>query len=707
MTDDESAETAKDFHEANSCCENKDWKQAVELFRRVLLCEPEHEWALNNLGFALARLERYFEAEQVLRQVLFLNPKNARALSNLVMTIESTDDRYAAIDFRRRLAVLEPEGFDNLFSLANSLLATGCADEALHYFQRAIEASPDHRVCRSNYLLATNYSDSLTVDQVALEHYRHAHVWNSSRSAAVSSAATNSQQGKLRIGYLSSDFAHHPVGKIMTALLRQHDRSQVRIIGYSDRTADDAWTKRVQEQTDEFRHTVKMTDDQLVSVIRDDELSVLIELNGHTGGRNRLAALSQRVAPVQVSFLGYPNTTGVQAIDYFITDNFCDPPSLNERRHTEKLIRLKSGFLCFDPFVQPLPHQPSPCLENGFVTFGAFNNPAKASPSVVSAWVDIMSRVPNSVLVIKYGGKFRSEWLKNQWRARFAAGNISPQRLQFLDADPTLAGHYKRLAAVDLVLDTFPYQGTTTTLECLASGVPVLTRAGKTYCRRASSAILLRLGFPQLVTESDKHYVLQAVELSSNPKQLTAIRHRVQTEFPGSSVCDGAALVQELEATLKQLVAQKGFSFSEKPPSLPNDSDHIVVTCTGMPRSGSTWSYNVARRLLEHARGSENVAAQYREGMEGDQAVQEAIGAEKHQIIKLHYPQRHTMNAIRDGRVRNICTTRDPMMAVASFREMFGGGRSKPRLDRSGSHWKRPTNGERRTEVHCLLHSIN
>ncbi len=447
----------------------------------------------------------------------------------------------------------------------------------------------------------------------------------------------------------------------MSAMLRHHDRSRFHVIAYSDRNSSDAWTKRVASQVDEFRDVGAITDDDLASILRQDQLAILLELNGHTGGRNRLSVINSRVAPLQLSFLGYPNTAGVDEIDYFVTDQFCDPTELSDRLHMEKLLGLKPGFLCFDPWVETLPHRDSPSVQRGSIIFGVFNNPAKASPTVMSAWAAILKRVPDSTMLIKYGGKFRSEWLKDMWRSRFGASGVSIDRLQFLGPEPTISKHYERLASVDVALDTFPYQGTTTTLESLAAGIPVLTMAGETYCRRASSAIMLRLGFAELVAElvadSVDDYVSRAVELSTNIDDLQNLRHRIQSTFPASAICDGREFVAELEATMRRLL----------------EVQPRIVTCTGMPRSGSTWSYNVVRQLLESVDGKQNVTAQYREGAGGDEAIENALAASAHQVIKLHYPQQLTMNAIRNGGVWNIYTFRDPVTALASFREMFGG----------------------------------
>ena len=187
----------------------------------------------------------------------------------------------------------------------------------------------------------------MTVGEVASEHFRHGQAWLRHQLPPYSNVSELSS-GPLRIGYLSPDFGHHPVGKIMLAVLQAHDRTRYHITCYSDRGVDDPWTEKIRENVDEFRNTYSMTDRRLLDLMREDNLSVAIELSGHTGGRNRLSVLAARVAPLQVSFLGYPNTTGVDGIDCFVTDRFCDPPGSSDSLHLERLLRLDSGFLCFD-----------------------------------------------------------------------------------------------------------------------------------------------------------------------------------------------------------------------------------------------------------------------------------------------------------------------------------------------------------------------
>jgi len=271
------------------------------------------------------------------------------------------------------------------------------------------------------------------------------------------------------------------------------------------------------------------------------------------GGHNRFDVLARRAAPVQVAFLGYPNTTGVRGIDYRLTDEFCDPLGRTEHLHSEKLVRLKRGFLCFQPPIDPPPLDADPAARNGHITFGSFNNPAKITPAMLRAWARILDGVPESRLVVKYLGRFSSEWCREQWRAAFASAGVDPRRLQFHGATPNLESHWTMIGGVDLAIDPFPYQGTHTTLESLLMGVPVLTLMGETCVRRSSSALLLRLGLEDLVTQSAEEYVERAVALAADRERRLRLRTGLRERFLHSEICDVRGYVAELESVYRRL----------------------------------------------------------------------------------------------------------------------------------------------------------
>lgn len=686
-----------DFERGNDLSREKQWARAVDHYRAVLDAAPDHEWALNNIGFSLFQLGRHDEAIYRLKRAIAVNPRNVMAHANLVAAMEAADQRFEAIPYRRRLTELKPDVVEYSFALANTMLAAGRIAEALNYYRRTMRLAPEHRVAVSNYLLALNYAETETVERIAAEHFRLAQRWARPRRGAEAFANSREPQRKLRIGYLSCDFSNHPVGKTIHAIIAAHDRSSFEVHAYSDSSADDHWTGLVRRSCAEFTRVAEMSDDDLEARILSDQIDILVELAGHTGGRNRLGVLAGGVAPMQMSFLGYPNTTGLLAIDYRITDSFCDPPGRTEHLHSEQLIRLNRGFLCYSP-PENLPAAiTAPVRETGQITFGSFNNPTKVSASALAAWARILAEVPGSRLAVKYGGKLTSEALRERWREHFACAGVDPDRLEFYGPEPTLVGHFERIGRADIALDPFPYQGTMTSLETLSMGVPLITLAGETYSRRASSALLMRLGFDDLVATTVHEYVETAVELARSGQILERLRSDLRERFLKGEICDVKGFVAELEHAYRG-VWQKWCTEAPPPAAISASDDRstrpLVVLCSGMPRSGSTWSYNVCRLLLEAVLRAESFECGYHEGSQADEYLMRIQNSAKAHLVKLHYPGPTVIRWVNEGRVKNIFTIRHPLDALASFKEKFGDpvATAAKRLRRSleaGDVWRR------------------
>jgi predicted O-linked N-acetylglucosamine transferase (SPINDLY family) len=548
------ADVRRVFEEGNRLSAARRWEAAVRCYQRVLDREPNHWAALNNIGHCLNQLKKYDWAALQLQRAVALHSNAPLALANLVTALEEGGRRFEAVTYLRRLQELEPNAANHAFRLSNVLVSLGRVPEALFYCRRVLELQPQHYGAACNYLLYSNYSDQETVESVAAEHFRVAQKW--SRPACRAPAAfvqSHEAERRLRIGYVSRDFYTHPVGKLIQPMIAAHDRELVEVYCYYDGDKHDVWTERTEAACASFQKTRPLKDAELELRILNDAVDILVDLGGYTSGGNRLNVFAAGAAPVQVAFLGYPNTTGLTAMDYRLTDAYCDPPGQTERWHSEKLIRLQHGFLCYQPPDELPPPGPSPATKNGYVTFGSLNNIAKISESALAAWADILRRVPDSRLTFKYGDRYQSEVVCERIKSVFAHAAIDPARLRFLPSQPSLQTHLQTLAQVDLALDSFPYQGTMTTLETLAMSVPVITLCGQTYSRRASSALLLRLGLNDLVAESRDEYVDLAVALANNPPLLDDLRGGLRERFLSSEVCDVAGFVRELEATYRRV----------------------------------------------------------------------------------------------------------------------------------------------------------
>ena len=548
-------EAARAFHEGNQRSGRKEWAEAARCYEQALAHDPQHEWAHNNLGFCLAMLGDSDRAALELKKALGIGPANTRALANLLMVIGEGEKRFEGIPYRRRLAQLEPHAAEHPFALAGCLHAGGCVSEAVFYYRRAMELAPEHNAAAINYLLAINYCEDLPPAFVAAEHFRVAQRWARQRSPADVFEQSRDLGRPLRIAYLSGDFSNHPVGKLIQPIMAAHDKSAFKVYAYSDSARDDFWTGRIRESCDAFVDVHGKPDDVLLARIRADRIDLLIEMTGYTNGHNRLGVIAAGAAPVQISFLGYPNTTGLAGMDYRLSDLFCDPPGRTESLHSERLVRLNRGFLCYRPPAELPPLRSASARAPGPVIFGSFNNPIKISPGAMAAWARILRETPESRLRINYFRSFASEWLRERWQAAFASQGVDPGRLEFLTGTPSVEDHLRMIDGVDVALDSFPYQGTMTTLETLAVGVPLVTMMGETYVRRTSSAILLRLGFDDLLTTNVDDYVSAAVALAHARSELGTLRSAIRERFLGSELCDIPAFVAELEMVYRQLWA--------------------------------------------------------------------------------------------------------------------------------------------------------
>jgi predicted O-linked N-acetylglucosamine transferase (SPINDLY family) len=356
---------------------------------------------------------------------------------------------------------------------------------------------------------------------------------------------------KLKIGYVSPDFRSHAVASFIEPVLAHHDQERFEIFAYYNHGQNDMVTQRLRKYCHHWRNIAAMSDEEVAELIREDEIDFLIDLAGHTG-HNRLLVFARKPAPIQVTWLGYPDTTGLSTMDYRITDGFADPVDMTEDFHTEQLIRLPECFSVYHvpeeyPEVSRLP-----ALENGYITFGSFNNFSKTTPEVIALWAKILRSVPDSRLMLKYSGLSDSS-MKRMVREAFARLDIHPSRVELLGKDPSHVTHLQRYYQLDIALDTFPYCGTTTTCEALWMGVPVITLAGSSHVSRVGSSLMSNLGYTEMIASSQQKYVAIAVGLAPDIDRLSAIREELRDRMADSPLMDSTRFTQHLENAYKEM----------------------------------------------------------------------------------------------------------------------------------------------------------
>jgi len=426
-------------------------------------------------------------------------------------------------------------------NLALALQGQGCVAEAHAIFAEARRLAPGDRQLASNALMASQY-DPPTDNLRAM-----AQTWPGADIVCPRPAPSTPLAGRrLRIGYVSPDFCSHSCSYFLVPLLAGHDRTAVEIFAYSDVAAPDGVTAAFRNIVPNWRETFGLDDAAFCAAVRSDGIDILVDCAGHTRG-NRLSAFLQRPAPVQFTWLGYPDTTGLSCFDARLVDAVSDPLGTGDAMASEPLARLAGGFLAYmpPPFAPPL--APPPIATLGFATFGSFNNLPKISDASVALWAAVLHAVPYARLAVKALGLGD---LSAQARlvARFAAAGIAPARIQPIAFDPAVQNHISRYRGIDIALDTTPYNGTTTTCEALWMGVPVVTLAGRRHAARVGASLLTQIGASDWIAQDTDAFVRIAATLAQAPRDLASIRQGLRRRMLASPLCDGVRLARQIEA---------------------------------------------------------------------------------------------------------------------------------------------------------------
>jgi protein O-GlcNAc transferase len=403
---------------------------------------------------------------------------------------------------------------------------------------------PEDDAAWSELLFSMNYSDQFSPREVFAEHLKYGERFPRVPTMGIDAARLRPGR-RMRVGYLSPDFWLHPVAHFMAPVLSHHDRGRFEVFCYYTGQREDAMTARLTKSSEHWHQVAGVSDEDLERILRAAELDILVELTGHSN-HQRLAVLATRVAPVQVSYLGYPNTTGVAAIDYRITDARADPPGESDRVHSEKLLRLPGTFLCYAPPAAKVEATAAPFHRTGHITFGSFNNFAKISPVTIKLWSRVLGSVPNSKLLVKTRG-LEDPGLRALLLARFREQGMEADRFEFMPPILDQREHLQTYGKVDIALDSFPYHGTTTTMEALWMGVPVVTLEGDRHASRVGASILSALGMVDCVAQTQEEYVQIAARLAATHSDLDVLRQQLRPRLSKSPLTDGARFTAHLE----------------------------------------------------------------------------------------------------------------------------------------------------------------
>ena len=493
-----------------------------------------------------------FEANDLVRaQLLFedvleLDPGHADALHFLGLTGHRIRDLGFAMEYFERSIQARPR--DAVFhnNLGSLLVQAGRTEEAAALFRKALEIDPGLNIAHINLIFVMILLETARPEEVYAEHVAWAKI-HADPLLAQAPPPRNSRdpEGRLRIGYVSSDFRLHELSYFIEPALAQRDRAGFEVYCYhSSRMVDDV-TRRLMQRADQWREIIELDDQQAAELIRRDGIDILIDLSGHLRD-NRLLLFARKPAPVQVTYLAYPNTTGMLAMDYRITDAVCDPPGATERYYRETLVRLPRCMWCYQPHADMPAVSPSPARQTGSVTFASMNGANKVTERMLALWARILGEVPDSRIVLTTV----PEQGRERIRAALTQAGVAEARIVLHDRLPT-KDFWALYAGIDILLDTFPMNGGTTTCEALWLGVPEVTRSGEIFQSRAGMSILGSMGLDELVARSDDEYVRIAVALARDGERLAALRAGLRERMRASPLTDGRGYARALETAYR------------------------------------------------------------------------------------------------------------------------------------------------------------
>lgn len=527
------------------------FEAAVASFERAIALKPEMAGFHLNLGGTWLQLGRYDEAEACFRRAVAANPRHPLAHSNLGATLLRLG-RLADGEAEMREALrLKPDSAEAMRGLGMALRDQGRMAESLDAYAKANALEPGNIRGRQQLLFVENYLGRGT----PAEALAHAQAFDGllPRPSGVPFRNDRDPDRVLRVGFVSGDFRTHPVAQFFGHLVRQFDRRQVEVALYANQSTTDQVTARFKQDADLWRPINLLNDDAAEALIRDDAVDILVDLSGHTGD-NRMPLFARRPAPVQATWLGYSGTTGLSAIDYIIADADVIPPG-EGANYSETPIRLPDAYLCFNPpQFSGLTAEvaPPPARANGYVTFGSYNKLDKMSDATVACWARVLETVPRSRLLLKSGGHSTEEG-RRATAARFAAHGVGAERLVLRGQHPSYLLHFQSYGEIDIALDPFPYNGTTTTCDACYMGVPTVTLAGDRFISRVGSSLNRAIGLGDLVATTVDDYVAIAARLAADLPRLEHLRSRLRNGLLTSPLGDAPRFVRNFEAALRQM----------------------------------------------------------------------------------------------------------------------------------------------------------
>ena len=524
--------------------------EAEASYKKALALKPDFAEAHNNLGDTLKEQGRLNEAEACYRKTIALKPEYAEAHYNLGVLLQKLGRLNEAEASYKKALALKPDFAEAHNNLGNTLKEQGRLNEAEASYKKAIELKVDYSGAYSNKNLCLNYSSLYSPLFIYKEHLKFEKQFGGLKVEPPLSMHVKKNFGeRLRIGYVSADFRKHSVAYFFEPLLQHHSGHVVETFCYYNNTVVDVMTKRLMVTCDHWRPIFGIADSEVANLIRSDKIDILVDLSGHMG-KNSLLVFAQKPAPIQVTWLGYPNTTGLSTIDYRFTDIIADPIGEADELHSETLLRLPNGFQCFQGNEKVLVGLELPQKCQGYITFGSFNNFSKITPQVIKAWSKILHLVPTSHLLLKC---LQLKHNKDYYLELFKKEGLAEDRIKLYGQLPSMDDHLELYNAIDIGLDPFPFNGATTTCEALWMGVPVITLLGDRHVGRVGASILTNVGLTDFIAQDINNYIKLAVEMAANTNYLKEIRKTLRERMQGAPLCDARSFASDVETAYQDM----------------------------------------------------------------------------------------------------------------------------------------------------------
>ncbi len=526
------------------------YEQAEFYARRAQAAEPASAGLMVNLAIALKANKKEGESLAVLRRAVEVSPADAPARLALANALLDIHDAPAAAE-QLRLGLALKDDAQMSVSYSGALLTMGYVEESVEFTRRALAKFPHEAYLAGGLPMSMTYLYGADPDEVAEAHRAYGRLMARLRPG-IRHRHTNpcDPDRTLRVGLVSPDFRQHSVSFFIEPFFEHHDRAAFELVGYSASRDPDRVTERLRSYASAWREIPNLTDIQTAQRVHEDRIDVLIDLAGHTLG-NRLPTFALRPAPVQVTYCGYPDTTGLPEIDWRIVDSLTDPAwSKAQARASETLWRLDPCFLCY----RPLREAPRPVRDPGWPgpVFGSFNASRKINRGVIAAWAKILHRVPGSSMILK-SFDFAAKGAMERIREEFAKHGVGEGRLTFMSATKSLTDHLALYSRMDVALDAFPYNGTTTTCEALWMGVPVVALRGESHAGRVGVSLLTNAGVSELIAADEEQYVSLAAALAEDAPRLAAYRAELRSAIAGSAICDTQGFSRRFEGALRAM----------------------------------------------------------------------------------------------------------------------------------------------------------